>query len=614
MSTTSTHRGVLPPGTRVQELEFRQVVGKPGGFGVTYCALDTRLDKIVAIKEYMPAVIAVREPDGRSIHPRSDSDRDEYGWGLDAFLEEARMLARFDHPGIVRVFRFFEAHGTAYIVMEYIEGRTLAEVHEAEKTLSESRLRALVTQVLEGLEQVHATGFLHRDIKPGNIMLRNDGTPVLIDFGAARVASAERSRSITAVMTPGYAPIEQYGGGEQGPWTDIYAVGAVLHTFMTGKVPVDAAVRAGEDDSLVPVGRAAAREYGKPLLDAVEWALQVRRTDRPKSIGEWRKVLDGHDLPPPVEPSGPAAKSPAHRDPASRSSDTVDRIDPSRPPPRSRRGRWLATLGALMLVAGGAYYWWYGLSPWWTPTPPEPPSEPGSVPDPGLLEQKMNEVDARLEEEDFAAARAHLAEARTLGLSDEDHEARAAAIDAAERDALLAQVDARLEEGDFATARARLAEARALGLPDEDHEAQAAAIDTAEAATRAEEVARLLDSCEANESAGQAARALACFRQVLALDPENAVAMAGARRLDDLAAWKVAVDEDSVEAYYAFEQSHPGSVYADLARKKLGELELEYWNRTVKPLDTPRAYARYLEIYPEGVFVGLAKLRAAQEG
>ena len=232
----------------------------------------------------------------------------------------------------------------------------------------------------------------------------------------------------------------------------------------------------------------------------------------------------------------------------------------------------------------------------------------------------LAQVDARIEEEDFAAARARLAEARPLGLSDEAHQARAAAIDAAEttarrtakRDALLAQVDARIEEEDFAAARARLAEARPLGLPDEDHEARAAAIDAAEAAARAEEVARLLDSCEAHESAGQAGQALACFRQVLALDPENAVAMDGARRLDDLAAWNVSVDEDSVEAYYAFEQRHPGSVFVGLARKKLGELELEYWG-TVNSLATPQAYARYLEIYPEGVFVGLARLRAAEE-
>ena len=291
MSEWDPYRDALPPGTRVHGFELDEVLGR-GGFGVTYRGWDARLGITVAIKEYMPSEIAVREPDG-TVNPRTDDDAEDYEWGLWQFLNEGRMLARFGHPGIVPVRQFFEDFGTAYIVMEYLDGRTLYDLYQAEGTLNEERLLGLLQPILVGLEQVHSAGFLHCDIKPGNIILRDGETPVLIDFGAAQVAAAEHSRMVPVVM-PGYSPLEQYGRSlrSQGPWTDIYAVGAVLYRGMTGEVPSEALARA-ESDDLVPTARAAKRRYGKPLTEAVDWALRMRGAERPQSIDEWREALEG---------------------------------------------------------------------------------------------------------------------------------------------------------------------------------------------------------------------------------------------------------------------------------------------------------------------------------
>ena len=223
--TTPDHRLALPQGTRVQDFEFHRILGH-GGFGITYLGWNIALDIPVAIKEYLPADLAMREQD-MSVLPRSSGDEADFQWGLDRFLDEARVMARFKHPNIVQVQHFFQAHGTAYIVMEYVEGETLSDLLKRRGTLTEAELKHILLPLLAGLIDVHEAGILHRDIKPGNILLRAaDGSPVLVDFGAARQAVGVRSRSVTAVLTPGYAPIEQYSSrGRQGPWTDMYALG-----------------------------------------------------------------------------------------------------------------------------------------------------------------------------------------------------------------------------------------------------------------------------------------------------------------------------------------------------------------------------------------------------
>jgi len=263
-----------------------------GGFGITYLARDMTDGAEVAIKEYMPARFAEREEDG-TVWPISEDHAEDYAWGLDEFLKEARMLARFRHPSIVPVRKLFRSFGTAYFVMDYLEGQTLQSLlHNSRRTPRESWLMGLLGQILSGLEQVHGADYLHCDIKPDNIIIRRDGTPVLIDFGAAQVATADFSDA-PRVVAKGYSPVEQYSGTRQefGPWTDIYALGAVLYRSMTDSVPIDSRRRLG-DDPLVPVGRAAKRRYGPRLTEAVGWALRVESGDRPQSIGEWREALE----------------------------------------------------------------------------------------------------------------------------------------------------------------------------------------------------------------------------------------------------------------------------------------------------------------------------------
>ena len=290
MSEPQQHRLALPQGTRIRDFEFHRVLGH-GGFGMTYLGWNLALDIPVAIKEYLPGDLATREQDG-SVVPQSSQAASDFQWGLERFLDEARTLARFQHPNIVRVLHFFEAHSTAYIVMEYAEGETLSEHIERKGSLQEAELKAILYPLLSALEVVHGADFLHRDIKPGNIVLRaSDGSPVLLDFGAARQAIGAKSRSVTSIVTPGYAPIEQYSSrGRQGPWTDLYALGGVCYRALTGDVPEDATDRV-RHDPLVPVAQRCAGRASAAFLSAVDWALSVDEGARPQSVGAWREAM-----------------------------------------------------------------------------------------------------------------------------------------------------------------------------------------------------------------------------------------------------------------------------------------------------------------------------------
>ena len=214
------YQHTLPVGIDVEQYEIKNVLGA-GGFGITYKGWDNRLHRDVALKEFLPVELAVRGKDDISVQPRDAKTRKEYTFGLKKFLEEARMLARFKEPNIVRVTNFLEANGTAYLVMDYEEGESLAQYLGRHHILSEDQLNAIFIATLHGLRAVHDKSVLHRDIKPGNIYLRKDGTPMLIDFGAARQALGEQTHSMTGIVTVGYAPFEQYSArGKQGPWTD----------------------------------------------------------------------------------------------------------------------------------------------------------------------------------------------------------------------------------------------------------------------------------------------------------------------------------------------------------------------------------------------------------
>ncbi|MEE8371722.1 MAG: serine/threonine-protein kinase, partial [Sphingomonadales bacterium] len=289
----SEHFHALPKGYKFEDFEIVRVLGY-GGFGITYLAFDDNLNKPVAIKEYLPEALAVRE-DTDSVVPKSSSLAEKFKWGLDRFVDEARTLARFRHPQLVQVFHFFRANGTAYIVMEYIEGEELSEIIRRRGKLRENDLKAILLPILEGLELVHEAGILHRDIKPGNIMIRDDGSPVLIDFGAARLAVGAKSRSLTAIVSAGYAPLEQYvSRGNQGPWTDIYALGATAYKCLTGEKPPEAPARTRKDP-YKPLGKAKGSPLSEAFAEAINKALAVNEENRPQTIGDWRVMLEASE-------------------------------------------------------------------------------------------------------------------------------------------------------------------------------------------------------------------------------------------------------------------------------------------------------------------------------
>ena len=285
----------LPLGTELHgQFIIGQVLGKPGGFGITYLALDRDLRARVAIKEYLPRDFATRATDRATVVPNTEEESELFRIGLEQFMAEAQTLAQMDHPNIVRVRGLFRANGSAYLVMDYYQGMTLAEYlhRQPEDRMPEDKAIALLQPVLDGLRAVHAKGFLHRDIKPSNVYLaRTDAggaRPILLDFGAARQVLAERSRSMTEVLTPGYAPFEQYHRkGKQGTWTDVYAAAAVLYRMLTGEAPPEATARMEEDD----LRSAAALGFSPRTSRALDGALALKAAERTQDIATFQQDL-----------------------------------------------------------------------------------------------------------------------------------------------------------------------------------------------------------------------------------------------------------------------------------------------------------------------------------
>lgn len=289
--TEQAYHNALSSGARVESYEISGILGV-GGFGITYRGYDHSLHCDVAIKEYLPHGLALRTGNGTTVIPRSDNDKKYYEYGLQRFLDEARILAKFKERSIVRVSRFLEANGTGYLVMDYEDGESLAERLKQQGVLDEAEIRAVVVPILQGLRVVHAKDILHRDIKPSNIFVRKDGSPVLLDFGAARQALGEQTRTLTGIVTPGYGPFEQYGAmGRQGPWTDLYALGATLYHCIAGKAPPEspdriAALQDGSADPLKAAVDVGAGRYSRELLEIVDWMLAPTAKDRPQSADD----------------------------------------------------------------------------------------------------------------------------------------------------------------------------------------------------------------------------------------------------------------------------------------------------------------------------------------
>lgn len=297
----------LPAGARLGEFEIQKILGV-GGFGIVYLAMDHALQRLVAIKEYMPASMAGRGPD-LEVVVRSESHAETFALGLRSFINEARLLARFDHPSLVKVYRFWEEHGTAYMVMPFYQGQTLQQVRRnMSGPPDEAWLRRLMIPLLGALECLHRENVFHRDIAPDNILLLDDetgpgaGRPVLLDLGAARRVIGDHTQALTAIVKPSFAPIEQYAETaqiRQGPWTDIYALAAVVHFCITGRPPMPATARAVHDElpTLKQMSGGLASDFdchlGEPFVAAVDHALAVRPQDRPQSLAAWREALSG---------------------------------------------------------------------------------------------------------------------------------------------------------------------------------------------------------------------------------------------------------------------------------------------------------------------------------
>lgn len=292
-TTPATHSNMLPAGTKLLgEFEIIAPVGE-GGFGIVYLAYDHALRRNVAIKEYMPSALAARK-DAMTVAVKSERHLETFTAGLKSFVNEARLLAQFDHPSLLKVYRFWEANGTAYMVMPYYEGVSLKDMlknlgHPPDETW----LKNMLVPLLDALDQLHREKCFHRDISPDNILILNDGRLLLLDFGAARRVIGDMTQSLTVVLRPGYAPIEQYDempDMKQGPWTDVYALASVLYFAIIGKAPVSSVARL-MSDPLQPLHIAAAGRYSDQFLRGIDNALRVLPQDRLQNISELRGAL-----------------------------------------------------------------------------------------------------------------------------------------------------------------------------------------------------------------------------------------------------------------------------------------------------------------------------------
>lgn len=303
--TTNYHVNALPKGYNLLWYEIVKVIGK-GGFGITYLARDNNLNLDVAIKEYLPADFASRI-DENTVRAKSEQQESLYNWGLQRFITEARTLARFNHPNIVRVLSVFEHNGTAYMVMEYALGEDLSAVYKKRDPFNEEKYLDIFIPIMDGLALIHSAGYIHRDIKPANIYICENDSPILLDFGSARQSVENQTKALTSLVTFGYAPFEQYneGNNKQGPWTDIYSLGASMYVGITGEKPVDGLKRGGAIldkgiDPFKPLSVVAAGRFKENFLRAIDNALMFKVEDRPQNVLAWADMLLGKTAAPPL--------------------------------------------------------------------------------------------------------------------------------------------------------------------------------------------------------------------------------------------------------------------------------------------------------------------------
>jgi len=373
----------LDIGTRVAEFEITGIVGE-GGFGIVYLAFDHSLRRTIALKEYMPPALAGRGAE-HNVAVRSKRHQETFDAGLKSFINEARLLAQFDHPALIKVYRFWEQNNTAYMAMRYYEGRTLKEIISDEPALAtEAWWKAGLKPILEALEVLYHVQILHRDISPENIMIQPTGEPVLLDFGAARQLIQNSTQALTIILKPGYAPIEQYADDpsmKQGPWTDIYALSAVVYSTIAKKAPPASVARMIKDpmEPLIPEDYPG---YSRQFLFAISKGLAVKPDDRPQTIAEFRRLLG-------LDKSGSRASSANVVADGRKSAEKSKRLEAaseksSRQPadvrtsavaPSTRRG-WRNCAAGIACVAALALYSFMGSKPVSPASPPTAVTEP----------------------------------------------------------------------------------------------------------------------------------------------------------------------------------------------------------------------------------------------
>ena len=362
-----TYRHTLPTNGLIDDRYRIQGVLGEGGFGITYRVWDERLERLVVIKEYLPGDLGVRDSDTLMVIPREQRE-DQFQYGLNKYLDEAKALAKFQHPNIVRIIDHLETHGTAYIVMEYEEGETLTEqLKRRSNLMSEGEILALIVPLLQGLLKVHDAGLLHRDIKPGNIFIRESGDPLLIDFGAARHALGGQSKSVSAIVTGGYAPPEQYTTrGKQGPHTDLYAIGAVLYELISGATALESVERShtisdGEGDPLTPAVQVGQGRISEWLLHLVDRLLHLPSKERPQGCAEVLAEIQAHH-----QGQGPVVREARDEPQKTRMVREEERFDdplPASSPPKRRRkvtNVWPAAVMVVLLLVGGTTFFLSG--------------------------------------------------------------------------------------------------------------------------------------------------------------------------------------------------------------------------------------------------------------
>lgn len=282
----------LPSGYRFNEFEIQEAIGG-GGFGIVYRAWDHQLERTIAIKEFMPSTLAVRG-DNMTLVLRSERCGKAFSAGLSSFIQEARLLAKFNHPNLLHVLRFWVQNDTAYMGTLFYSGTTLSKVLEQRPlSIDEAWIRRVLPMLLGAVKTLHDNGYLHRDISLDNIQIQDNDVPVLLDFGSARQTIGNLADETETMLRPGFAPIEQYtddNESEQGPWTDIYALGAVLHTLIAGSPPPVSVVRSIQD-AYLPLAERQPQGYSAALLQAIDRALALQPADRPRSIEEFATLL-----------------------------------------------------------------------------------------------------------------------------------------------------------------------------------------------------------------------------------------------------------------------------------------------------------------------------------